>query len=91
MSDPVWDAGTLSWINSGVPSNTVTAAEAPTNGDATETPSNYLICERTGFRVSVSEGLKEEWDGRKVRKKSLEPRNAQDFVRARPESREEEG
>ncbi len=52
------------------------------NVDATKDHAdNYLICERTGFRVSVAEGLKREWNGLLVRKESYEPRNAQDFVR----------
>ena len=71
-----------------VPENTVTPAEAPVNTDATEVPSNYLICDRTGFRVTRDEGLREEWNGLKVRKDSWEPRNAQDFVRGRSDSQE---
>lgn len=48
-------------------------------------PPNYLICDRTGFRVRVSEGLRQEWTGALVRAESWEPRHQQDFVRARAE------
>lgn len=47
----------------------------------TDVPSNYLICDRTGFKIPVSEGLREEWNGLKVRRESWEPRHPQDFVR----------
>jgi len=78
---PVWDGSTQSWVLTS-PSNTVTAAEAPANADATiGYPDNYLICDRTGFRVSVKEGLVEEWNGLRVRRQSYESRHAQDFVR----------
>lgn len=57
-----------------------------TNTLATNPPAqNDLVCERTGFVVSVSEGLKKEWTGRLVRQSSWEPRHQQDFVRAMPE------
>ena len=63
--------------------STVTPAEAPVNADATaDVPSNYLICQRSGMRVSVAEGLKREWTGLLVRKESYEARNSQDFVRS---------
>jgi len=52
---------------------------------------NYLICDRTGFRVPVSEGLVEEWTGAMVRKSSWEPRHPQDFVRSRPNPEEGSG
>lgn len=53
------------------------------NSTATETPSNNLICDRTGFKVSVKEGLRKEWTGRMVRKESWEPRHPQDFYRGK--------
>ncbi len=77
-ADPTWDG--TQWVLT-EETETVTAVEAPTNSDATEVPSNYLICDRSGFRVTVDEGLREEWNGLMVRKDLWEPRNAQDFVR----------
>lgn len=83
MADPVWNGA--SWTLT-TESATVTAAEAPTNSDATtDVPSNYLICDRTGFRVSVAEGLVEEWTGARVRARSFESRHPQDFVRGSSE------
>lgn len=46
---------------------------------------NYLICDRTGFKIRVSDGLRKEWTGALVREESWEPRHQQDFVRAVPE------
>ena len=61
--------------------------DPPVNLDATtDNPSNYLICQRSGFRVSVEEGLMQTWDGLWVRKEDWEPRHPQDFVRSRPET-----
>lgn len=51
------------------------------NGNADVFPSNYEICERTGFRVRRG-GLVKEWNGTMVRPESFEPRHPQDFVRA---------
>lgn len=48
---------------------------------------NNLICDRTGFRVSVKEGLRAEWSGRCVRAASWEARHPLDFIRARPTER----
>lgn len=54
-----------------------------TNSDATTSvPSNYLICDRSGFRASFSEGLVTEWNGRMVLRRFSEGRHPQDFVRA---------
>lgn len=53
----------------------------PVNTSATATPSNDIICDRTGFKASVSDGLKEEWNGGQVRSKSWEPRHQLDFAR----------
>ena len=58
-----------------------------TNDNATLVPSNYEMCDRTNFRQRVGK-LKEEWTGAKIRAKSWEPRNAQDFVRGVPEQLE---
>jgi len=49
----------------------------------TDVPSNYLICDLTGFRVSVDEGLHKTWDGLMVRRESYYSRHPQDFVRGR--------
>lgn len=57
----------------------------PDNPNATTEPSNYLVCQRSGFRVSVEEGLKRTWDGLFVRQEDWEPRHPQSFVRARAE------
>jgi len=50
------------------------------NPNADEYPSQYEICDRSGFRVRRN-GLVEEWTGAMVREKSWERRNIQDFVR----------
>ena len=72
--------------NTTVPSATVTAAEAPTNSDATtDVPVNYVICERTGYRVRPGE-LRTEWNGVQVRPESFEYRHPQDFVRGTSEN-----
>ena len=69
--------------NTTVPSPTVTAAEAPTNSDATTSvPNHYEICDRTGFRVRPGTLVK-EWNGLMVRPESYEARHPQDFVRSR--------
>lgn len=47
--------------------------------------SNYLICDRTGFKIPVKTGLRREWNGWMVRPESWEPRHPLDFVRAKPE------
>ena len=49
-------------------------------------PDNYLICDRSGFRIAVREGLRETWDKLKVRKASWEKRQPLDFVRTKAES-----
>lgn len=86
MSDPTWNGS--SWDLTTV-SPTVTPAEAPTNPDTTAGyPDNYLICDRTGFRVPVREGLVEEWNGLKVRRQSYEARHPQDFVRGVDENQQ---
>jgi len=41
-----------------------------------------VYCDRTGFRVYASE-CKMQWDGLFVRKESWEPRQPQDFVKAK--------
>jgi len=50
----------------------------------TDVPSNYEICDRTGFRVLPGQ-LVREWNGAMVRRESWEARHPQDFVRGRAE------
>ena len=50
------------------------------NADADEYPSNYEICDRTGFKLERG-NLRREWTGAMVRPESWERRNIQDFVR----------
>ncbi len=59
--------------------------DPPTNSDATETQSNYLICQVSGFRVPVEEGLHKRWDGLWVRREDFDQRHPLDFVRSVPE------
>ena len=59
-----------------------------TNADATsDVPSNYVICDRSGFRVKPGELMKDGY-GWMVRSRSWEPKHPQDFVRARAEKLE---
>jgi len=51
-----------------------------TNPVATETASNYEICQRTGFRVEAGK-LVREWTGLYVRPESYEPHNVLDLQR----------
>lgn len=53
-----------------------------TNENAVEVPSNYEVCQRTGFRVPIGELVK-EWSGLWVRKQSLDHRHPQDLVRSK--------
>jgi hypothetical protein len=54
-----------------------------TNANATaDVPTNYEICDRTGFR-QYPWHLKKQWDGHYVRSKSFENRHPQEFVRSR--------
>ena len=52
-----------------------------TNSQATSEPDNLLICDRSGFKVRIAEGLKTEWTGLMVKARFWEPRHPQDFVR----------
>lgn len=70
-----------------IPASTfpTSAADGPQNANATTNiPSNYEICDRTGFKLPVGTLVK-EWTGAMVRPESWEPRHPQDFVRGRPE------
>lgn len=46
--------------------------------------SNYVICDRTGFKIRV-EDARREWNGQLVHKSVFERRHPQDFVRAKPD------
>jgi hypothetical protein len=65
-----------------------TATTDITNTSATAQPSNYLICQRSGFRVPVSEGLAKEWTGLQVRRQSFDTRHPQDLIRAKAEQQQ---
>lgn len=54
------------------------------NALATAAPTNYEICQRTGFRVERG-SLAREWDGKLVRQRSYEPRQPLDLLRTRSE------
>lgn len=54
--------------------------DGPQNPNAVPYPSNYEICDRTGFRVERG-GLKKEWTGALVRPQSWEGRHPRDFAR----------
>ena len=55
------------------------------NTNAVTIPSNYLIDDRTGFKVKIKKGLSEQWDGVMTRSESYDSRHPQEFVRSRPE------
>jgi len=57
----------------------------PTNDNATEVENSYQVCQKTGFKVSVSEGLVKQWDGLYTRRESFDHRHPQDRVRSVPE------
>lgn len=44
-----------------------------------------LICDWSGFKIEVCEGLRQTWDNFMVRQASWEPRQPLDFVRSKPE------
>jgi hypothetical protein len=70
-----------------IPASTfpTSAADGPQNANATtDVPTNYEICDRTGFKV-LPGTLVKEWNGAMVRPQSWEARHPQDFVRGRPE------
>lgn len=52
--------------------------------DYYEPGGHNVICERTGFKLKRSQ-CRKEWTGRIVRKESWEARNAQDFLRSKPD------
>jgi hypothetical protein len=81
----------LSTPNPGGPALTDDAGQGDgiTNTTAGPGEDNALICARTGFRVSVSTGLRREWTGRYVRPQSWEARHPLDFLR--PNTRERGG
>ena len=78
-----------SWgaIAATVPDTSGGVSEDDTNPNAEYPPDpNYLICQRSGERVPVSEGLVKEWTGLWVRRKYRDPRHPQELVRIRPET-----
>lgn len=79
----------LSTPNPGGPAVTDDAGQADGISNATAGPGedNALICDRTGFKVPVSKGLRKEWTGNYVRPESWEPRHPLDFMRARTTER----
>ena len=46
--------------------------------DDSDVPSNYLICDRSGFKAKRSEGLRQQWDGHMVLDEFFEHRHPQD-------------
>ena len=81
-----WDPTAGAMFLDGSSSVGLTGADQPQNAQAsTDAPTNNLICDRTGFRIAVRDGLKREWTGRLVRVRSWEIRHPLDFVRIRPE------
>ena len=71
-----------------IPASTFPTSEAdgPQNANTTTNiPSNYEICDRTGFKVPAGT-LRKEWNGLMVRPESWEPRHPQDFVRGHTET-----
>ncbi len=57
-----------------------------TNDTATtDTGNRYNICDYSGFKAKPGE-LRKTWDGYYVLPQYWEPRNAQDFVRAKAEN-----
>lgn len=46
--------------------------------------SNYVQCDRTGFKIRV-EDARREWNGQLVDKRVFERRHPQDFVRSKPD------
>ena len=61
----------------------------PVNLDVVAVPSNYQICQRSGFRVSTEEGLVQDGEdsGLWVRKEDYDPWHPQNSVRSTPETR----
>ena len=79
----------LSHVNPGGPAVVDDAGQADGIANSTAGPGedNALICDRTGFRVRVSEGLQKEWTGNYVRPQSWEARHPLDFMRAKTTER----
>ena len=60
--------------------------DPPTNANAdTNTANNYLICDQSGFKIRIDDGLRTQWDSLLVRDKDYDIRHPQLFIRARPE------
>jgi len=70
-----------------VPSSTQPTPTVTNDAAITPPKPNYLVCDRTGFKLKVNKGLQEEWTGSQVREESFEFRNMQDFQRSSKEER----
>lgn len=57
---------------------------SPTNANAVPHPSNYEICDKSGFRFPAGTLVK-QWDGLMVHPRYLDHRHPQEFVRGVPE------
>ena len=68
-----------------VPESSFTVDDIQNTNAVTDVPVNYLICDRSGFKIRIKAGLMEEWNGVMVRIDSFENRNVQDFVGNRAE------
>lgn len=55
---------------------------------ATQEPNSVTICAYSGFRIREGDQVRRTWDGHLVLARFWEPRHPQDFVRARPDTRE---
>ena len=58
------------------------------NSDASEETNNYLLCQRTGFKIPISEGLIKDGYGLWVRAASTDRRHPQEMVRSVSERRD---
>ena len=78
----VWDQTV--WSDHGVWREDIMGTEI-TNSTATETPSNYVIDQRTGFKLRPGELVKDGY-GILTSKKYYDGRHPQEFVRSVPET-----
>lgn len=71
-----------------VPSGTFDNATGITNDNATNVPSQYQVCQHSGFKVRVRDALGKptnelvkQWDGLWVHRDFRDKRNPQDYIR----------
>ena len=85
MASSWGSAWSLAWGNAW---GTVVSGTAITNAFATESPSQYIIDDRTGFRMSVREGLVQDGHLSSVmtRNKSRDSFHPQEMVRSTSDS-----